>query len=46
MLISIMQWRVEIGMFYRKSKVRYRDRILLLTIHSHIVAAQDFFLFL
>ena len=29
MPISIMQWRVEIGMFFRKSKVRYRDRILL-----------------
>ena len=33
MPISIMQWRVEIGMFFRKSKVRYRDRILLPTIH-------------
>ena len=32
MLIGIMQWCVEIGMFFRKSKVRYRDRILLLTI--------------
>ena len=32
MPISIMQWRVEIGMFFRKSKVRYRDRILLPTI--------------
>ena len=29
MPISIMQWLVEIGMFFRKSKVRYRDRILL-----------------
>ena len=32
MPISIMQWRVEIGLFFRKSKVRYRDRILLPTI--------------
>ena len=32
MPISIMQWLVEIGMFFRKSKVRYRDRILLPTI--------------
>ena len=24
-----MQWRVEIGMFFRKSKDSYRDRILL-----------------
>ena len=34
MQISIMQWRVEIGMFFRKSKVRYRDRISLPTIRS------------
>ena len=32
MPISIMQWRVEIGMFFRKFKVQYRDRILLPTI--------------
>ena len=32
MPISIMQWRVEIGMFFKKSKVRYRDRILLPTL--------------
>ena len=29
---SIMQWRVDIGMFFRKSKVRFRDRMLLPTI--------------
>ena len=29
-----MQWRVKIGMFYRKFKVRYRDRIFLPTIRS------------
>ena len=27
-----MQWRVEIGMFFRKFKVQYLDRILLPTI--------------
>ena len=26
MPISIMQWRVEMGMFSRESKVRYQDR--------------------
>ena len=29
-----MQWRVKIGMFFRKSKVQYSDRILLPTIRS------------
>ena len=32
MPVSIMQWRQEIGMFFRKFKVRYRDRTLLPTI--------------
>ena len=32
MPISIMQWGVEIGMCFRKSKARNRDRILLPTI--------------
>ena len=32
MPISIMQWRVELGMFFRKYEVRYRDRALLPTI--------------
>ena len=32
MPIGIMQWRVEIGMFFRKFKVQYLDRILLPTI--------------
>ena len=32
MPISIMQWCIEIGMFFRKSKVRYCDRIFLPTI--------------
>ena len=32
MPIGVMQWHVEIGMFFRKSKVLYRDRILLPTI--------------
>ena len=37
MPICIMQWHVEIGMFFRKSKVRYRDRILLPTIRPFFV---------
>ena len=32
MPISILQRRVEIGIFKKKSKVRYQDRILLPTI--------------
>ena len=32
MPISIMQWRVEIGMFFRKPNVKYLDRIFLPTI--------------
>ena len=32
MPLSIMQWRLGIGIFFKKSKVRYRDRILLSTI--------------
>ena len=42
MPISIMQWRVEIGMFYRKSKVRYRDRILLPTIRPLFSCSSGF----
>ena len=32
MPISIMQWHVETGMFFRKSKVRYWDGMFLSTI--------------
>ena len=32
MTIRIMQWCVEIGMFSRKPKVRYREKILLTTV--------------
>ena len=42
MPISIMQWRVEIGTFYRKSKVRYRDRILLPTIRPLFSCSSGF----
>ena len=42
MPISIMQWRVEIGMFFRKSKVRYRDRILLPTIRPLFSCSSGF----
>ena len=42
MPISIMQWRVEIGMFLRKSKVRYQDRILLPTIRSLFSCSSGF----
>ena len=42
MSISIMQWRVEIGMFFEKSKVRYQDRILLLAIRSLFSGSSGF----
>ena len=42
MPISIMQWRVEIGMFFRKSKVRCRDRILLPTIRPLFSCSSGF----
>ena len=34
MTISIMQWQVEIKMFFRERKARCRDRTLLPKIHS------------
>ena len=42
MPISIMQWRVAIGMFFRKSKVRYRDRILLPTMRPLFSCSSGF----
>ena len=42
MPISIMQWCVEIGMFFRTSKVRYRDRILLPTIRPLFSCSSEF----
>ena len=42
MPISIMQWRVKVGMFFRKFKVRYRDRILLTTIRPLFFCSSGF----
>ena len=42
MPIFIMQWRVEIEVCFRKSKVRYRDRILLLTIRPLFSCSSGF----
>ena len=42
MPISITHWRVEIGMFFRKSKVRYQDRILLLAIRPLFSCSSGF----
>ena len=45
MPISIMQWRVEIGIFFGRSKVRYRDRVRPYE-NMYFLEAQDFVLFL
>ena len=42
MPISIMQWCVEIGMFFRKTKVQYRDRIMLPTTRSLFSCSSGF----
>ena len=42
MPISIMHWCLEVRTFYRKSKVRYRDRILLPTIRSLFSCSSGF----
>ena len=44
MPISIMQWRVEIGIFFGRSKVRYRDRVRPYE-NMYFLEAQDFVLF-
>ena len=45
MPISVMQWRVEMGMFSRKSKVRYQNRTLLPTMR-HLVSCSSGFGFI
>ena len=42
MSISINQWRVETGMFFRKSKIKYRERILLPTICPLLYCSSGF----